>query len=160
MSGRCSFAVPACLILLVGGSPAVGQPDKPVVSLLLFKASAERSGRDVLFRCEAALDNAAGKDLTVQSNFFSVFDGVELVVTAPDGKVLAQQPYTFHQSPYTLGQTFTLKQGRTEQALKFPVPAADLPRDVKAVKVRLMGTLPGSDYRRILSSDTLEIEVK
>ena len=35
-----------------------------------------------------------------------------------------------------------------------------LPAGVKAVKVRLVGTLPGSDYRRILSSDTLGIEVK
>jgi hypothetical protein len=40
----------------------------------------------------------------------------------------------------------------------FPVP--DLPRDVKMVKVRLVGTLPGSAYQRILSSETIEVNVK
>jgi hypothetical protein len=80
---RYSFTVPACLILLTGGSPAVGQADKPVVFLLLSKASAERRDGDVLFRCDAALDSAAGKHLTVRSNFHSAFDGLELVVTPP-----------------------------------------------------------------------------
>lgn len=58
------------------------------VSLILSKASAEWLDHDILFRCEVSLDNATGKDLTVRSHFASVFDGLELVVTTVDGKVL------------------------------------------------------------------------
>src|SRR5262245_53864732 len=78
-------------------APAAGP--KPVVSLLLQKASAERWGKDIHFRCEVALNNDTGRDLAVRSHFFSAFDGLELTVTTPEGKVLAQQGYTFHQSP-------------------------------------------------------------
>jgi len=41
--------------------------------------------------------------------------------------------------------------------LVFPMPA--LPRDLKTVKVRLAGTLPGSSYQRILSTETLEVKL-
>jgi hypothetical protein len=148
--------------LLVAGLfvlPAFAEEPKPMVSLLLTGASATRRDTDTLFRCDAVLDNAMGRDLTVRSTFSSPFDGLELVVTTKEGKVLAQQPYIHHQSPYAPpGREFPVKQGNTKQTLVFPIQ--DLPGDIKTLKVRLVGTLPGSTYQRIVSSETLEIPVK
>src|SRR5262245_46502362 len=155
---RNTITVLALAILLGANCPAIGQEDKPLVSILLSKASAERTEHHILFCCDAILDSAAREDLTVRSGFSSAFDGLELVVTTPDGKLLAQQGYTHHQSPFSTGRTFPLKPGRTEKTLVFPIH--DLPAEVKSLKVRLVGTLPGSEYRRILSSETLEIKVK
>jgi len=132
---------------------------KPIVSLILSKVTAERSGDDTLFRCEVSLDNATGKELSVRSNFFSAFDGLEVVVTTTDGKTLAQQTYIFHQSPFAPpGREFVLKKGSTAKTLAFPVQA--FPGDVKVVKVRVVGTLPGSSYQRILSTETIEVKIK
>jgi hypothetical protein len=156
---RCVPLLAACAVPVVAGPPVIGQDRKPTVSLLLGKVSAERTTHDVLFRCEAMLLNA-GKELTVRSNFHSVFDGLELVVTTADGTVLAQRGYTWHQSPFALDRPFPLKAGRTEEKLHIPVPIEDLPRDAKAFKVRLVGTLPGSGYERVLSSETVEVQVK
>jgi hypothetical protein len=139
--------------------PLVFDPrDKAVVSLRLSRVSAERLTHEILFDCDVILDNTTGKDLIVQSNFSSALDGLNLVVTRPDGTVLAQQGHTDHLSPVALGQTFPLKQGRTEETLLFPV--RDVPAGVRTLKVRLVGTLPGSEYRRILSTDTLEVTVE
>ena len=154
---RRTLTVPAVALLFAACPAAIGQEQKPTVSLLLSRASAERWERAIFFRCAAVLDNGSGKDLTVRSNFSSAFDGLELVVTTADGKVLAQQGYTYHQSPYALGRKFTLKPGRTEEELRFPV--GGLPGDVKTFKVRLVGTLPGGEYQRILSSETVEVKV-
>jgi hypothetical protein len=129
------------------------------VSLLLDKVSAERHKQDIYFACEATLDNERGRELAVRSNFSSAFDGLEIVVTTPEGKVLAQQAYSFHQSPFTAtGRIFPLKKGKTTKTLLFPI--GGLSADVRALKVRLVGTLPGSGYERILSSETLAVEVK
>jgi hypothetical protein len=132
---------------------------EPTVSLLLRKASAEQWDHDIHFRCEVALDNSTGRELAVRSNFSSVFDGLEVVVTTPEGKVIAQQRYSSHQSPCTQdGRIFPLKQGKTAGTLVFPIRS--LPGDRRALKVRLVGTLPGSSFERILSSETIELEVK
>jgi hypothetical protein len=155
---RHTFTVPAVVILFAACPTAFAQDDKPTVSLLLSRASAERWDHHILFRCDAVLDNASGKDLTVVSNFFSAFDGLQLVVTTTDGKVLAQKGYIWHQSPASSGREFPLKKGRNEEELRFPI--RDLPGDVKTFKVRLVGTLPGSGYDRILSSETLEVKVQ
>jgi hypothetical protein len=132
---------------------------EPGVSLCLQKASGERLENDILFRCELVLDNDTGRDLAVRSSFYSAFDGLELVVTNPEGKVLVQQSYLFHQSPFTPeGRKFPLKQGKTAGTLVFPIRG--LPGDARSLKVRLVGTLPGSGYDRILSPETLTVEVK
>jgi len=136
------------------GRPAIAEEQKPSVSLILAGASAEQLKQGILFACEAILDNASGKELPVRTNFYSAFDGLEVVVTNSEGKVLAQQGYTFHQSPNT-GRTFALPPGSTKGSLVFPIH--DLPTDSKLFKVRLVGALPGSDYRRILSSETIEV---
>ena len=146
------------LALAAVGRVVVSDPE-PAVSLLLQKGSAERWEQEILFRCEVALDNATGHELSVRSTFSSVFDGLEIVVTTPAGKVLAQRGYILHQAPYAAsGRVFPLKEGKTTGTLVFPIRG--LPKDFRALKVRLVGTLPGSNYQRILSSETLEVEVK
>jgi hypothetical protein len=149
------------LLALIMGTSSAPRADEPMgaVSLILTKASATRDGKEVLFQCEARLDNATGKELTARSSFTGVlFDGLELVVTDTQGKVLHQQPYTFHQSPFALpGNSAALKKGSTKRALVFPIQG--LADDVNVVKVRLVGTLPGSDYRRLLSSETLQVQI-
>jgi hypothetical protein len=158
MSKRHSLSIAALAILWFADQSALGEEQKPVVSLLLTKASAERRNRDILFNCDAVLDNSSGKKLIAHTSFFSVFDGLELVVTMPDGKILAQQAYVMHQSPYSPGREIRLKKGRNEDSMVFPI--SGLPADAKTLKVRLVGTLPGSEYKRVLLSETLEIKVK
>jgi hypothetical protein len=154
MSIRILFVLPILCAFSV-----FAQEAKPVVSLILTGASAKQWPQEIHFHCDAVLDNATGKNLTVRSNFASAFDGLELVVTTRDGKVLAQQGYTWHQSPFTSeGRDFPVKQGITKGDLVFPI--RDLPANVKTFKVRLVGTLPGSGHERILSSETIEVTVK
>ena len=146
-------------IVASAAAPARADEPKPTVSLILSKASAERREQGALFRCTVGLDNATDKDLTVRSNFYSVFDGLELVVTNKEGKTLVQQSYTWHQSPFTAsGREFPLKKGTTTGTLVFPTD--HLGGDVKVVKVRLVGTLPGSGFDRILSTETIEVKIK
>jgi hypothetical protein len=152
------LALSLVVLLAAAGRPAPADESRPGISLILTGASAHRGEQDTLFRCQVILDNATGKELAVRSNFSSVFDGLELMITTREGKTLIQQPYTFHQSPFAPpGREFTLKRGRTEATLVFPVHA--FPRDAKAVKVRLVGSLPGSTYERLLATDTIEVKV-
>ena len=161
-SGRFPFPLAVLTLALsfapVGSIFSADEPE-PTVSLILSKVSAERSKPDTLFRCEVRLDNTTGKDLSVRSNFSSVFDGLELVVTNQAGKTLARQPYIWHQAPYAPpGREFTLKKGATTGTLVFPLRV--VPGDPKGVKVRLVGTLPGSAFQRILSTETIEVKIK
>jgi hypothetical protein len=134
-----------------------------LVSLILSRATARRGEHDTLFTCEVKLDNATGEEITTRSNFSSVFDGLELIVTAEDGKTedgktIARQPYTYHQSPFAPpGRTFVLKRGSTPGSLVFPIRG--LAGELKRVKVRLVGTLPGSDDDGPLSSEALTVEI-
>jgi hypothetical protein len=158
MSIRDTAIVLATLLLITTGTSS-SEGAKPAVSLVLSRASAQRREHDTMFRCDVRLDNATGRDLTVRTNFSSVFDGLELVVTNSEGKVFDQQGYTFHQSPFAPpGRTFTLKRGSTRGTLVFPV--GDLSSEVTTLKVRLVGTLPGSDYPHILSTETIEVHVE
>ena len=155
--GLHSLLLVPILVLVGDHSPADKTP--PTVSLILSKASAKRQEQEVVFRCEAILHNAIGRALTVRSTFSSAFDGLELVVTDNAGKVLAQQRYTAHQSPFTPdGRNFEVKKGTTVGQLVFPV--RDLAGNVKTVKVRIVGTLPGSGYDRILSTETIKLDIK
>ena len=90
---------------------------------------------------------------------YSVFDGLELVVTNMEGKTLAQQHYDFHQSPFSpRAKEAILKKGTTAGRMVFPIRI--VPGDPKVVKIRLVGTLPGAEYRGILSTETIEVEIK
>jgi len=157
---RLSLYLIALAVVLAGfGGPLVAAEPEPIVSLILSKASAKVNDPDVLFVCEFTIDNATGKELVVKSHMNSAFDGLELVVTDKDGKTLAQQQFIYHQSPYS-GDTrdFPIKRGTTSG--KIAVPIRDLFKPGQALKVRVVGTLPGSSYERILSTETLDVTVK
>lgn len=143
---------------LVCASSSFAEEWKPAISLILAKVSAQRDEIDTLFTCEVVLDNATGKEVTVHTRFSSVLDGLDLVVTTKGGRILAQRPYIWHQSPFEKTKKLVLEQGETKHSLVFPV--RDFPKDAKEVKVRLVGTLPKSDYPWILSTDTIETKVK
>ena len=142
-------------LLLVSGVSTRADEKNPGVSLMLSKVAALRDSKGTVFHCQVTIDNHTGKEIAVTSNFFSVFDGLELVVTNIDGKVLKQQPYTSHQSPFASdGREFVLKRGKTKKSIVFPVRSFGMVG--QSLKVRLVGTLPGSSYKRILSTDTIK----
>ena len=146
------------LVLMLGVTAGADEDRRPKVSLVLSKVSAERTQHDALFRCDVVLENDTGGKLAVTSNFFSAFDGLELVVTNKEGIVLVQQPYTFHQSPSTSdGRQFALPPGKTKESLVFPVRSFGTTGET--VKVRLVGMLPGSSFNQILSTDTLPVVI-
>ena len=145
-------------LLLMPGVSTRADEKNPGVSLMLSKVAARRDSKGTDFHCQVTIDNHTGKEIAVTSNFFSVFDGLELVVTNIDGKVLKQQPYTFHQSPFTPnGREFILKRGKTKKSIVFPVTSFGMVG--QSLKVRLVGTLPGSSYKRILSTATMGLTV-
>jgi hypothetical protein len=131
------------------------------VSMILSSASFAPEGSRSQMRCKVTLVNDTGKDLIVDSYFHgpSVYDSMELVITGKNGIVQRQQLYGYHKDP-TFSNTpknVTLARGATESLISFPLfDAESLPR---IVKVRLVGTLPGSGYFRICSSETVEVVV-
>jgi hypothetical protein len=156
MSRVSFFAAFIAAGIWVTASPA--EDPQPLVHLLISKVTAETSGRATVVTCEAIIDNASGSDLNVRSSFISAFDGLEIVVTNSEGKVLEQRLRTEHLAVNRLrGKDFPLKQGKTVEELRFPL--YNLPEDTRSLRVRLVGTLPGSSYKRILSSETLTVEI-
>ena len=152
----CRVAVIASILL--AAQSLYADEEEPFVSLILTEASAELdSNGDTLFTCEIKIANSTKEDLVVESRFNSALDGLALVVTNIDGRTLAQQGYTYHQSPRAELKKFVLKKGESKTTLVFPLShfAAD-----ERLKVRLVGFLPGSSYGRILSTDTKTISVK
>ncbi|MBV9470260.1 MAG: hypothetical protein JO316_01060 [Abitibacteriaceae bacterium] len=129
------------------------------VKLHLATVKAERFAQDVLFDCDATLINRTGTTIQVKSNFSSAFDGLELIVFDEHGKRLVQQPYIWHQSPYSFlnPRTFDLKPGANQQPLTFPI--RDLPSQLKTLRVLLVGTLPGSTYEGVLCSDVVTVSI-
>jgi hypothetical protein len=80
--------------------------------------------RDVILGCDVVIDNQAGEDLTVLSNFFSAFDGLSVVVLK-EGKELRSQSYLAHQSPFSVEKRpHVLKKGNNEGHMRFPISAA------------------------------------
>ena len=137
------------------------EPNRPSMSLILNKVTIQTiqgSPPRSLLRCTATLDNTMEHEVTVRSNF-TVFDELVLVVTNTAGKVHVRQQYFGHQSPQALQpQKSVLKSGTTSRELTFPVASAELPE--RSMKVPLVGTLPGSYYKRVLSSDTITVEYR
>jgi hypothetical protein len=145
--------------MLVGGflRSRAEEQKRPVV-LDLVKATAERlDGGGVLFLCTAILKNHSGVALQVRTNFRSVFDGIEVLVLGESGEKLLQQPYVYHQSPYSLhGRDLPLKTGATRETLSFPV---DLPKDTRSVRLLLVGVLPGCDRSGLLCSGSVSVAI-
>jgi hypothetical protein len=93
----------------------------------------------------------------VHTNFYSVFDGVELLVLDESGQRVAQQPYIYHQSPHSFhGRDLTLKPGETRRKLVFPIA---LPDGVRTARVLLIGVLPGCDRAGLLASGSVSVFV-
>lgn len=137
---------------------------KGAVRLLLAKASAEKEPQSgVLFRCEAVLVNETDSVVNVKSNFYSAFDGLQLVVFRSDGSKLVQQSYLHHQSPYTSakeGALFPLNIGENHKLLLFPVfSTVSLPEDVNKLQVLLVGTLPGAEHCSTLCSNIVTVSL-
>jgi hypothetical protein len=128
------------------------------VVLDLVKATAERlDSGGVLFYCTATLKNHSGVELRVRTNFFSVFDGMSLIVLGESGEKLLQQPYIYHQSPYSPhDRDLPLKTGETREELRFPV---NLPKDTGLVRVLLVGVLPGCDRSGLLCSGSMVVAI-
>jgi hypothetical protein len=153
------FFVAAYVMLRPSVLVAPAANSEPLVSLLISKVTAERVDKDTNFDCDTTLDNATGRDLTVRSTYYSAFDGLEIVVTNLEGKVLAQQHYVHLQSTFKFeGRDFPVKQGKTTEKLGFTLD--NLPESTRSLRVRLVGNLPGSSYKGNLSSETLKVEVK
>jgi hypothetical protein len=129
-----------------------------LVSLILTNASAERRRIDTVLSCEAVIENGTGKTLSLTYDYQSAFDLIEVVATTKDGKELIQQAYSFHLAPNYPARNFELKPGRITRTLSFTV--VGIPNDLNSVNIRLVGTLPGCEYKRILSTETKEVEIR
>jgi hypothetical protein len=142
-----------------GKDDARAEEQKPAVVLDLVKATAERlDSGGVLFCCTATLKNNSGAELQVRTNFFSVFDGIILLVLGESGERLHQQPYIFHQSPYSPHDSdLPLKPGETRETLVFPVHG--LPKDTRSVRLLLVGFLPGCDRSGLLCSGSVNVAI-
>lgn len=170
-----AWAIAFAFLLLA--DTAIAKEEAGFISLILKSVSAERkavpmAGRqtapmpiwryvdEVTFTCNLQVDNGTGADLVVQSSVsYTPFADLELVVTDLNGKVLSQQPHSYHLSVTLKGRTpVGLKRGETTTELRFPIDSID--SKLKTVKVRLVGTFPGSAYKRICSSDTVEVSIE
>lgn len=143
------------LAALIGAVPAA--EERPKVILTLDSVSAERlSNGDVLFKCRLTVENHTGEELKVRSRFFSVPDGLALVVQDETGKELTKQPYIYHQSPMAEAKAYPLPVGKAAHEIGFPV--GDLPKGVSKFKVRLVGTIPVGENLPALASRVKEVE--
>ena len=111
--------------------------------------------RDVILICDVVIDNQTGEDLTIFSNFFSAFDGLNIVLLK-EGKELRNQSYLFHQSPMAEKRPYVLKKGTNDRELRFPISAA--PDNWAGLEVKIIGSLPGSKFEEKLISDTKKIQ--
>ena len=162
------FKLPFSLILTVvahaalclsDGNPLAADESCGTVSLSVSAASVKRGEADTLFQFEAVLENTTGKELTVRTNFSSVFDGLVLEVKNAKGETLVVQPYTFHQSPFAPpGRELLLKRGKTAETLVFPV--RDFPKEAGEVGVFLGGLLPGHGERYVHSAKPIRLKIK
>lgn len=165
------YSAKACAVaiaFLLLADTAIAQKEAGFISLIPTSVSARRyfdtvlvdGGPidSVLFTCRLQVGNRTGMDLAVPSTFGTAFGDLELVVTDLKGKVLSQVPHNAHLSRTKLTPTLVpIRQGATEAELKFDV--LGLGQEVKTVKVRLVGTFPGSAYKRICSSDTVQVSI-
>jgi hypothetical protein len=125
------------------------------VAVALEAAHAQRTEHDLLLHLTATLTNRSGAPITVRTNFGGPFDALLVVVAGADGRELARQGYTHHQSPYAQDQPHVLKPGPTTQALVFPVAAL---KDAGGpLTLRLVGGLPGTGIRWGLRSQAVTV---
>jgi hypothetical protein len=152
----------AAMLLFAPEISAGDEGDKkeaPKVTLQLLSATAEHvNGLDCVLVCQVVIENNTGGPLRVKSRFFSVFDGIAVVIIDEKGKKLAEQPYIFHQSPMADEREHTLPTGRSKDRLAFDL--RDLPKAPDLLQVRLEGTLPGSGYEPTLRTEVVPVKRK
>jgi len=158
---RTALLLFACLALAAGCSArrkAGAVPIAADIRLSIGAASAVRQERGAVIRCNAELCNWSETNLVVKSQFNSAFDGLSVVVRAPDGKALGKTSFLHHQSPgWTEPRPFPVPVGVTTNTLVF-VPDA-LPPDIAEIIIQVVGDLPGSGYNQELRSNCLTVQV-
>jgi hypothetical protein len=165
----CSLILLTCFALLPSEGPAEDDSARPRVTLTVTRIrgweytakelEGELQGKDVRYvalACDAVIDNQTGEELTVLSNFYSAFDGLSVQILR-GGRVVAEKPYIFHQSPSGFDpQPFVLKKGKNEKDMRIPIRLP--PEDWAKLEARLVGTLPGSAFKGKLTSKAVPMQ--
>ncbi|MBI5488389.1 MAG: hypothetical protein HY905_13735 [Deltaproteobacteria bacterium] len=143
--GRCSTACPR---MVEGLSVLLEFSDVEVV----------REDDGMMVTCQAKFQSLASGPITVRTNFASVFDGLAVVLSGPDGTELTRVPYINHQSPYSSeGSDMELPVGETTQRLVFPL--FGFTTDLPVVRVRLEGDLPRVPDSAGLRSEEVDVTI-
>ena len=142
-------------VVLIGSSMA----KEPAVSFKLTGVTAEKGeDGDLLVVCRVLLDNRTGEEIVTKTRFGSAFDGLTITVTDTEGKVLAVQGYTYHQSPFGPDlREVIVKLGRTDASLAFPMAKGHYG---KKIGVQLTGLLTDGAEPILLHSERKEVVVK
>lgn len=148
------------LIVMLASRESIARDPAGFVSIVLDKVSAERS--DELF-CSLSfcvhIDNDTGSEIKFQSVDGSTLDGLEVLVTDCEGKVLVQQSLTAHLSPVSPeGKTSTIPRGKSTSTID--VPVFGISERVQRINVRLVGSLWKSTYRRLCSTETVPVPIE
>jgi hypothetical protein len=137
--------------------PTAAAPSTPLarapVTLTLDRAAVIRNEHGVRVECDATLTNATAAPLPAATNFGSVFDGLSLVLSSEDNKEIARQAYVYHQSPYARDREIVLPVGATHHPLVFPIDG--IGAGVRALRVALVGGLPGRGHPQDLASNAI-----
>jgi hypothetical protein len=164
----CLLYFGAFLLMLPSKGTGQDDPTKPRVTLTVTRVRGEeisamelegelkgKNVRYVILACDAVIDNQTGEELSVQSCFFSAFDGLTVQIMR-DGRKVGEKPYIYHQSPTAENRPFILKKGKNEKELRieFRLP----PEDWARLQAKLVGELPGSAFKGKLESKAVPIQ--
>ena len=117
------------------------------------------SERQVLnVQCTVTAQNNTHQALSVETNFYSPFDGLSLVAMDSSGRELFRMGYIMHQSPYAPAQEKLLPPGETTKVLHFPMIPWD--GDASEIALKLVGGFPGTAYAEGLESNTVVVLVR
>ena len=152
------MTLPLFLAATLAPVPAGQLPELPRVDITLTEATTIPNGEYTVFDLRVEVDNRAGRELKVRSNFTSPLDALVLVVRDEKGKELRRMVVSGHKSPYAPpGRLFPIPAGKSRHELRVPV---ELPAGVRAVRVMLYGTLPESGVDGILLTDVVPVAVQ
>jgi hypothetical protein len=130
------------------------------VSLVLERVSITNDIENhvTMVRCIFNVHNETGEVLSVKTFFQSPFDDIELIVLDGEGKTIAQQKFSHHQTPTTFdGRELPVQKGENTAILGFPlIGHEELFAKNDKIKLRLVGKLTGSKYTRLLASNTID----
>jgi hypothetical protein len=158
----CRFAVTiaACGAIALAATAQGADVPKEQVRLTLNSVSMGQypATARLGFRCSITLDNATGKFLPVKTRFGFVWENMALQIHDAEGKKIREVKLTDPAKQKAVEQSMVIKPGKTTTELLFYIPEqSELP---KQFKVRVVGTLPGSDYKAELVSDLVEVTRK